>query len=263
MPGVSWGPWLGSGTGFNGPSLRLAVWTPIPAAAGRVQKLQAQGEAVPTDSCIGILLAGGRARRMGGGDKPLQKLSGIPLLAHAAAALRPQCRSLVLSGNGDPERYSSFDFPFVADNMPGFQGPLAGVLTCLNWIAARYPEMDFALSAPADTPFLPGDLFARLESARKCGASIACASSGGRLHPAVALWPMGLRGELRRAVVDDNMRKVETFVRNYGPTVVDWPNEPYDPFFNVNEPKDLQTAEAILLNHKMAIAQSQGFCDRK
>lgn len=190
-----------------------------------------------------------------GGDKPLKTLGGIPLLAHTAAALGPQCCRLVISANGDPKRFSSFGFPVVADNLPGFLGPLAGILSCLEWIGARHPDVPFALSAPADSPFLPVDLFARLESARQCGASIACASSGSRLHPAVALWPVTLRGELRRALVDDNVRKVETFVRNYSLAIVDWPIEAYDPFFNVNEPNDLEEAEAILPIHKRAIAQ--------
>jgi molybdenum cofactor guanylyltransferase len=202
-----------------------------------------------SDSCIGILLAGGKARRMGGGDKPLKKLGGIALLAHTAAALRPQCRSLILSANGDPERFACFDLPCVEDDLAG-EGPLTGILSCLDWIGARYPEIPIALSAPADTPFLPSDLFARLEGARQSGASIACASSGSRLHPAVALWPVTLRAELRRALVDNHIRKVETFIRNYSHAIVDWPIEPYDPFFNVNEPKDLETAQAILLSHK-------------
>jgi molybdenum cofactor guanylyltransferase len=198
---------------------------------------------------------------MGGGDKPLKKLGGIALLAHAAAALRPQCRSLVLSANGDPERFACFDLPCVADDLAGREGPLAGIVSCLDWIGVLYPEIPIALSAPADTPFLPSDLFARLEGARQSGASIACASSGSRLHPAVALWPVTLRGELRRALVDNHVRKVETFIRNYSLAIVNWPIEPYDPFFNINEPKDLETAQAILLSHKTAIAQRPGFCD--
>jgi len=227
---------------------------------GRASRCGTQ-KAMGSDSCIGILLAGGLARRMGGGDKPLEKLGGIALLAHAAAALRPQCRSLVLSANSDPERFACFDLPCVADDLAGREGPLAGILSCLDWIAARYPEVPIALSAPADTPFLPSDLFARLARARQSGASIACASSGSRLHPAVALWPVALRGELRRALVDDQVRKVETFIRNYSLAIVDWPIEPYDPFFNINEPKDLETAQAILLSHKTAIAPDRGFCD--
>ena len=207
-----------------------------------------------SDSCIGILLAGGLARRMGGGDKPLKKLGGIPLLAHAAAALGPQCRSLVLSANGDPKRFSQFGLPVVPDDLPN-AGPLGGVLAALDWIAVLCRDAAFAVSTPADSPFLPRDLVARLHAAREGGAAIACASSGSTLHPAVTLWPVTLRGELRRALVEDNVRKAETFVRNYGPAIVDWPIEPYDPFFNVNEPKDLQSAEAILLIHKRAIAQ--------
>jgi molybdopterin-guanine dinucleotide biosynthesis protein A len=140
-----------------------------------------------TQTCVGILLAGGLARRMGGGDKTLRKAGGIFLLARAIAALRPQCQSLVLSANGDPARFAGFDVPVVADDVPGFKGPLAGILAGLDWIAARCPDVPLAISVPADSPFLPGDLAARLIEARaKDNALVACARSGGRTHPAVA-----------------------------------------------------------------------------
>jgi molybdopterin-guanine dinucleotide biosynthesis protein A len=152
--------------------------------------------AMRTSSCVGILLAGGLARRMGGGDKTLRMAGGIPLLAHAVAALRPQCEGLVLSANGDPARFAGFALPIVADDLPGFKGPLAGILAGLDWIAARCPDVPLAISVPADTPFLPGDLAARLIDARvKDNALIACARSGGRTHPAVAVWPVSIRSE--------------------------------------------------------------------
>jgi molybdenum cofactor guanylyltransferase len=206
---------------------------------------------VQSGKIIGILLAGGLGRRLGGGDKPLKKLGGIPLLAHAARALQPQCQSLIVSANGDLERFSKFGLPVVADDLRG-AGPLAGILASLEWIAAHDPDAPLAMSAPADTPFLPDDLVARLEGARQGGAAIACASSGGRLHPAVALWPVALRGALRRAMVEGNVRKVETFERNCGAAIADWPATPYDPFFNVNDPQDLLTAEEILLSREEA-----------
>ncbi len=147
-----------------------------------------------TSSCFGILLAGGLARRMGGGDKALRELGGTSLLARAIAALRPQCEGLVLSANGDPEQFAGFDLPIVADDVPGFMGPLAGILAGLDWIAAHRPDVALAISAPADTPFLPGDLAARLMDARAKGnALIACARSGGRTHQAVAVWPVSMR----------------------------------------------------------------------
>ncbi|MGH6801199.1 MAG: molybdenum cofactor guanylyltransferase MobA [Methylocella sp.] len=200
-----------------------------------------------TSNCVGIVLAGGLARRMGGGDKSLRQLGGIPLLARAIAALRPQCEGLVLSVNGDPERFAGFDMPVVADDVPGFMGPLAGILAGLDWIAARCPDVPLAISVPADTPFLPGDLAARLMDARaKHNALIACARSGGRTHQAVAVWPVSIRGDLRHALVVEDMRKVEAFLQSYSRAIVEWPVEPYDPFFNANDPSDLAAAETIL-----------------
>ena len=200
-----------------------------------------------TSSCIGIILAGGLARRMGGGDKALRKSGGISLLAHVIAALRPQCEGLVLSANGDPERFTGFDLPIVADDVRGFKGPLAGILAGLDWIAAHRPDVPLAISAPADTPFLPADFAARLMDARaKDNAMIACARSGGRTHQAVAVWPVSIRCDLRHALVVEDMRKAEAFMQNYSLAIVEWPTLPYDPFFNANDPSDLVAAETIL-----------------
>ena len=208
-----------------------------------------------TGTCVGILLAGGLARRMGGGDKTLRKAGGISLLAHVIAALRPQCEGLVLSANGDPARFAGFDLPIVADDLPGFMGPLAGILAGLDWIAAHRPDVASAISVPADTPFLPGDLAARLMDARaKDNALIAGARSGGRTHQAVAVWPVPMRFDLRHALVVENIRKVEAFLQNYSRAVVEWPIEPYDPFFNANDPSDLAAAEAILARRDNRLA---------
>ncbi|MGQ0444946.1 MAG: molybdenum cofactor guanylyltransferase MobA [Beijerinckiaceae bacterium] len=208
-----------------------------------------------TGRCVGILLAGGPARRMGGGDKALRKLGGIPLLAHAIAALRPQCEGLVLNANGDPERFGGFDLPVVADDVPGFKGPLAGILAGLDWIAAHRPDAAAAISVPADTPFLPGDLAARLLDTRaKDNALIACARSGERTHHTVALWPVSLRVDLRHALVVANVCKVEAFSQNYSRAIVEWPIEPYDPFFNANVLADLAAAETILIRRDNRLA---------
>lgn len=208
-----------------------------------------------TSNTIGIILAGGLARRMGGGDKALRRLGGISLLGHVIRALRPQCAGLVLSANGDQTRFAGFDLPVIADTVPGFQGPLAGILSGLNWIAAHHPDVPLAVSVPADTPFLPCDLVARLT--RACGeqnAKLACARSGGRLHPAVALWPVTIRRDLRRALIVENVRKVEAVMQNYSRAIADWPTDPYDPFFNVNTPGDLLLAEAILAKRGRSVA---------
>jgi molybdopterin-guanine dinucleotide biosynthesis protein A len=205
--------------------------------------------------CVGILLAGGLARRMGGGDKALRKLGGIPLLAHAIAALRPQCEGLVLNANGDPERFGGFDLPIVADDVPGFMGPLAGVLAGLDWIAAHRPDVASAISVPADAPFLPGELAARLmDAGANDNALIACARSGERTHQAVALWPVSIRFDLRRALVVEDVRKVDAFLQNYSRAIVEWPTLPYDPFFNANYPADLAAAETIIARRDNRLA---------
>ena len=195
----------------------------------------------------GVLLAGGQSRRMGGGDKCLQRIGGQPLLAHVIGRLAPQCASLLLSANGDASRFADFGLPVIADDVPGFAGPLAGLLAGLDFIAAHHPETAWALSAAADTPFLPVDLVIRLHTARKeASVSLACARSGGRIHPTIALWSVALRHDLRRALVDEDLRKVEAFQARYPRAYADWAIAPDDPFFNINTPEDLATAEALM-----------------
>jgi molybdopterin-guanine dinucleotide biosynthesis protein A len=197
--------------------------------------------------CFGVILAGGLARRMGGVDKALIELGGAPLLAHVARRLEPQCAGVVLNANGDPARFARFDLPVVADDVEGFAGPMAGVLAGLDHVAAARPDVPFAVSVPADTPFIPRDLVARLASARAAtGAEIAVACSGAKIHHAVALWPVALRGALRHALVADDIRKVSAFIARHRSAVAFWRSEPYDPFFNVNCPEDLGRAEEIL-----------------
>jgi molybdopterin-guanine dinucleotide biosynthesis protein A len=195
----------------------------------------------------GIILAGGLARRMGGGDKPLKTIAGKPILAHVIERLRPQCARLVLNANGDPARFASFGLPVVADDLPNFAGPLAGILAGLDWIAANVRDCECAVSVAADTPFIPRDVVQRLQAARSTEAcEIAVAASGGRTHPVIALWPIGLRTELRHALVDEGERKIDRFTARYQVAEVSWPKEPYDPFFNVNEAGDITAAEAML-----------------
>lgn len=207
------------------------------------------------ESCFCVLLAGGLARRMGGGDKTLREAGGVSLLARVMAALAPQCLGLVLNANGDPARFAPYDVPVVADTLPGFQGPLAGILAGLDWISDHHPEVPLALSVPADMPFLPNDLARRLISARReHGTMIACARSGGRIHPPVALWPVAIKGELRHLLLSSQLRKVEAFSERFSRVIVDWPATPDDPFFNINEPGDLAAAEAILAMQARHIA---------
>ena len=196
---------------------------------------------------VGLLLAGGQSRRMGGGDKALRLLGGIPLLDRVIARLRPQVEALVLNANGDPSRFARFAVPVVADSVPGFAGPLAGVLAGLDWAVSHRPDCPYVVSAATDAPFLPTDLVARLvRGLDQARADLACAASGGRSHPVFGLWPVRLRDDLRRAVVDQSIRKVDLWTARHMLATVPFDNQPVDPFFNANRPEDLETAARLL-----------------
>ena len=194
----------------------------------------------------GVLLAGGLARRMGGGDKPMRQIGGRTILARAIARLEPQCGGLLLNANGDPARFKDFGLPVIADTVANHPGPLAGVLASLDWAAANRPEISWVLSVAADCPFLPRDLVARLHRARaEQDAELAVAASGGRSHPVIGLWQVGLREELRHALVAEDIRKVDRWTARYRLATVTWPTEPLDPFFNANTVDDLAEAERL------------------
>ena len=196
---------------------------------------------------VGLLLAGGQSRRMGGGDKALRLLEGIPLLERVIERLRPQVKALVLNANGDPLRFARFALPVAADSVPGFAGPLAGVLAGLDWAVSHRPDCPYVVSVATDAPFLPVDLVARLaEGLDEARADLACAASGGRSHPVFGLWPVRLRGDLRRAVVDHGIRKVDLWTTRHKLTTVPFADQPVDPFFNANRPEDFETAAVLL-----------------
>jgi len=200
-------------------------------------------EAPPT---LGLVLAGGLARRMGGGDKTLQEIGGVPILARVLSRFRPQCREVILNANGDPARFARFDLPVVADEVPDFAGPLAGILAGLDRAAGQAPDVAWMASVPGDCPFLPRDLVARLHAARlEAGAPLACAKSGDWRHPIAALWSVGLRGDLRRALHEEGLHKIEIWTARYGVVLAEWPDRPVDPFFNVNRPEDMAEAERV------------------
>lgn len=201
----------------------------------------------PDPDTVGVLLAGGRARRMGGGDKCLRPLAGRPLLAHVVERVAPQVDRLVLNANGDPARFAGFGLPVAADLLPGALGPLAGVLTGMAWAAAAAPDARWILTVATDAPFLPADLAARLHAGvRGEEADMACAVSGGRHHPVIGLWPVGLRSALEAALRDEGITKVDRWTSRYRLAVADFDSGPPDPFFNANRPEDLETAEKLL-----------------
>ena len=192
---------------------------------------------------LGVILAGGLATRMGGGDKALLPLGTGTLLSHVIDRLRPQVAGLALNANGAASRLAAFGLPVLADEIAD-AGPLAGVLAGLR--LARENGFGFLCTLSVDAPFAPHDLVARLHAARRgANATMAVAASGGRRHHVVALWPVGLETELRRALVEEGLRKAETFVDRQAPAIATWPEAPRDPFFNVNRPEDLARAEEM------------------
>jgi molybdopterin-guanine dinucleotide biosynthesis protein A len=196
-------------------------------------------------SILGLVLAGGLARRMGGGDKARIRIGGKTILERVLARLAPQCDAMILNANGDPARFGDTGLPVVPDTVPGFAGPLAGILAGLDWTATHRPDCPVVASVATDAPFLPEDLVSRLaQGMAKASAELACAASGGQAHPVIGLWPVRLRDELRRALVEEGVRKVDVWTARYRLAVVDFPIAGIDPFFNANRPEDLDRAAA-------------------
>jgi molybdopterin-guanine dinucleotide biosynthesis protein A len=195
---------------------------------------------------LGLILAGGLARRMGGGDKALIRIGGTTILERALERLGPQCVRLIINANGDPARFAQTGLPVVPDSVAEFPGPLAGILAGLDWAAEHTPDVEWMASVPGDCPFLPRDLVARLHQVRAAAdLPLACARSGEWRHPVVGLWPVALRHDLRSALVEDGLRKIEVWTARHGVAVAEWPAEPVDPFFNVNTPEDVTQATRI------------------
>ncbi|MEJ2625280.1 MAG: molybdenum cofactor guanylyltransferase MobA [Pseudolabrys sp.] len=204
----------------------------------------------PIPPTIGLVLAGGLARRMGGGDKALIKIKGISILDRVIGTLSAQCVDIVINANGDPARFADTGCEVIPDNVPDHPGPLAGILAGLDWLAEQANGAEWLLSVPGDCPFLPDDLVERLHQARRqkgAGVPLACARSGEWRHPVIGLWPLALRADLRKALVEEDLRKIEVWTARHGIAIADWSVEPVDPFLNVNTPEDVALAERIAL----------------
>jgi len=199
-----------------------------------------------TEPTLGLVLAGGLARRMGGGDKALIRIGDATILDRVLDRLAPACTGIVLNANGDPARFARFNLPVIADDVADFPGPLAGILAGLDWTAQHAPGVAWLVSVPGDCPFLPRDLVQRLHAAREAaGTPLACAKSGAWRHPVAALWPVALRHDLRHALVSEDLRKIEVWTARHGVALAEWPAEPVDPFFNVNTPEDVAAATRL------------------
>jgi len=195
---------------------------------------------------LGLVLAGGLARRMGGGDKARIRIGGVTILDRVRARMAPQCSRVIINANGDPARFADTGLMVVADSVPDFAGPLAGILAGLDWAAANMPGVAWLASVPGDCPFLPENLVARLHEARTAASTpLAYARSGEWRHPVVGLWAARLREDLRHALVNENLHKIELWTARHGVGIADWPDTPVDPFFNVNTPDDARRAQAL------------------
>ncbi|MGE3147891.1 MAG: molybdenum cofactor guanylyltransferase MobA [Pseudorhodoplanes sp.] len=206
--------------------------------------------AIEVPPTLGLVLAGGRAQRMGGADKASLRLGNETLLARALSRLAPQCDGVIINANGDAARFGETGLPVVADSVADFAGPLAGVLAGLDWAAQHKPEIVWLASVPVDCPFFPLDLVRRLHEVRLRNATqLVCAKSGTWTHHVVALWRVDLREDMRAALRDEKRRKVEDWTARHGVAVADWVVGEVDPFFNINTPDDLAKAEDLVSRH--------------
>jgi molybdopterin-guanine dinucleotide biosynthesis protein A len=204
---------------------------------------------------VGLVLAGGLARRMGGGDKARLRVGGQTILERVLERLAAQCATIVINANGNPARFADTELPVIPDTVSGFVGPLAGILAGLEWAAKHAPGVSDVVSVPGDCPFLPSDLVTRLATARRAaGVPLACAQSGEWRHPVIGLWPVTLQPDLRKALVERGLRKVEMFTQPYGIALASWPTTPVDPFFNVNTPEDASEANRMAAASETATA---------
>lgn len=205
------------------------------------------------DRIAGVILAGGQSRRMGGGDKCCLALGGRPILARIIERVRPQVGKLVLNANGDPARFAEFGLPVVSDAVPDYAGPLAGVLTGMLWARDHVPGCAWIVTAAGDAPFVPHDLVElMMDAVRGTVADMAVAASGGRDHPVFGLWPVRLAQDLRAALIEEGVRKVDLWTDRYRLVRADWPDVPVDPFFNLNTPEDFARAEALIARGEAA-----------
>ncbi len=195
----------------------------------------------------GVVLAGGLARRMGGRTKACIRLGDGMLIEHVIARLAPQVGPLLINANADHATLERLGHPVLGDIIPGHAGPLAGILTGMRWAQKDVPQARWLLSVAVDTPFFPPDLAARLfETANAQNAKVVRACSGERAHPVFALWDIALADDLEKAMTQENIRKIDIFTARHALAEASWPITPFDPFFNINRPEDMNAAERIL-----------------
>lgn len=197
------------------------------------------------ESVVGIILAGGLARRMGGGDKCLLPLAGKTLLQRTIDRAQPQVTQLLLNANGNSLRFARTRLPVVPDVFPDNLGPLAGIHAGLNWMQTKSPTAEWLVSFASDTPFFPTDLAEQFLSAVSSGTKLVVASSKLNIHPVFALWHISLKVEIETQLKTGKAPRLQEWMKNHNPVQVDFPADKYEPFFNINTPQDLYAAEPV------------------
>jgi molybdenum cofactor guanylyltransferase len=198
---------------------------------------------------VGVLLAGGRSSRMGGGDKCLRALGGSSILAHVIERLKLQVSDIVINANGDAARFARFELPVVADCVAGFAGPLAGIHAGIEWAKANCPGTRYIVTVATDTPFFPTDLVEKFSAELKNHPALLVATSAEGVHPVIGLWPVALARDLENSL-EQGMRKVGAFTKQQGAVEVFFPpvnvgGRLIDPFFNINRPEELEEASTL------------------
>jgi molybdopterin-guanine dinucleotide biosynthesis protein A len=206
-----------------------------------------------TAPVVGILLAGGKSSRMGGGDKCMRPLGGRPILAHIIERLKPQVSNMILNANGEIGRFARFGLKVVQDSVADYAGPLAGVHAGLQWIKINRPDIAYGVTVATDTPFFPTDLVQRFLAVQGERPALAVASSAAGMHPVIGLWPVALADDIEDAL-RRGMYKVGAFTERHGAIEVPFPpvtigGAEIDPFFNINRPEELAEAEALISEH--------------
>ena len=199
-----------------------------------------------SESVVGIILAGGLARRMGGGDKCLLPLAGKTLLQRTIDRAQPQVHQLLLNANGNSLRFARTRLPVIADLFPNNLGPLAGIHAGFNWMQTKAPQAEWLISFASDTPFFPANLVEELlAAAQTASTKLAVATSKLNAHPVFALWHISLKPEIEAQLKTAEAPRLQDWMKAHNPVEVDFNADAYDPFFNINTPQDLYAAEPI------------------
>jgi molybdopterin-guanine dinucleotide biosynthesis protein A len=182
-----------------------------------------------------------------GGEKRLRTLAHRPLRVPVIERLAPQTARIVISANGEPERFAPFGLPGIPDVIPGQLGPLAGILSGMLYARKHFDGVSHVASVPCDVPFLPRDFLARLmETKAQSGAEIVVAACGGRWQPVLTLWPVAMAPLIADALANGGTRCLGDWVRSGAHAAAEFPSRDIAPFLNVNTADELAFAERYL-----------------